>query len=86
MKVSVNVLSGDVKRLYKSGVKGKTYNQADLVDMLYAIYDRLERDYPNAMKPVQEGVNRRYTSFLSKCMRERVKAQSKQIDELYGNS
>lgn len=85
MKLNVSIKSSDVKRLFKAGVKGKLFNQKDLVDILLSIYDRLERDYPNAMKPVYESISRKYQSYLSKCLAEQRTRNQKEVDDLYGH-
>lgn len=84
MKLNVSIKSSDVKRLFKAGVKGKLFNQKDLVDILLAIYDRIERDYPSAMEAVFNAVSRKYQRHLSKSLAEQRARNQRNVQDVYG--
>lgn len=70
-KAEVSISVGEVRRLFIKLVKGKDFNEKDMLYFFRVIANRVERDYPQLLDTMYNSISRRYQNQLAKEIRER---------------
>lgn len=80
MQVSVTVTNQELKRLICKSIGGKVFSRKVIQEIAYRLLDRVERDYPDMLKPLYESASRRYQNDLAKQIKMQRNNQLRKLD------
>lgn len=81
MKASVSIPTNELKRLFLSAIKGKTFSRRVVSELTNALLDRIERDYPDMLKHIYHVSYRRYQNDVAQRLKKQRESNS---PEKYG--
>lgn len=84
MKASVTIPVNELKRLFLSSIKSGVFNKRVISDITYRLLDRIEKDYPEMLKPLHQTVYKKYQEQLARELKLQREMNRRSIENIYG--